>query len=51
MEKRNIYLNLPCELIEKIDSINKSGDRSEFIADLLNKQIKQTHMETKIAEK
>ena len=41
MNKKNIYLNLPCELIEKIDSINNFGDRSKFIAELLEKQLNQ----------
>jgi len=39
MEKKTIFLELPCELVEKIDNINTMGDRSAFVSDLLNKQI------------
>ena len=51
MDKKNIYLKLPCELIDKIDNINNLGDRSEFIADLLEKQLKQNQTRTKIIKK
>lgn len=39
MEKKNIILELPCELIDKIDRLNKTDDRSEFISDILEKQL------------
>ena len=41
MEKKNVFLELPCELIEKIDRINNLGDRSAFITGLLEKQIEK----------
>jgi hypothetical protein len=39
MEKKTIFLELPCELIEKIDRKNLMGDRSTFITNLLEKQL------------
>ena len=39
MEKKTLFLELPCELIEKIDRFNQMGDRSVFITDLLEKQL------------
>lgn len=39
MEKKTLFLELPCELIEKIDRFNQIGDRSAFISDLLEKQL------------
>jgi len=41
MEKKNIILELPCELIDKIDRMNTSEDRSAFISSLLEKQIEE----------
>ena len=41
MEKKTIFLELPCELIEKIDTLNTFGDRSLFITNLLEQQINQ----------
>ena len=41
MEKKNIILELPCELIEKIDRLNTSDDRSAFISNLLEKQLEE----------
>lgn len=41
MEKKTIILELPCELIEKIDRMNTLGDRSAFVAHLLEEQIKK----------
>jgi hypothetical protein len=40
MEKKTIILNLSCELIDKIDKLNTTGDRSSFISDLLEEQLK-----------
>jgi len=40
MEKKTIYLELPCEMIDLIDRQNSMGDRSLFITDLLEKQLK-----------
>jgi hypothetical protein len=42
MEKKTIFLEIPCELIEKIDSLNSFGDRSVFITNLLEQQIRNT---------
>jgi hypothetical protein len=41
MEKKNIILELPCELIDKIDKMNTTEDRSVFISSLLEKQIEE----------
>jgi hypothetical protein len=41
MEKKNIILELPCELIDKIDRINTTDDRSAFISSLLEKQVEE----------
>ena len=42
MEKRTVFLELPCELIDKIDMLNNIGDRSSFITSLLEKQLRQS---------
>jgi hypothetical protein len=39
MEKKTLFLELPCELIEKIDRFNQMGDRSAYVTNLLEKQI------------
>jgi len=39
MEKKIIFLELPTDVIEKIDDQNKIGTRSVFISDLLEKQL------------
>ena len=39
MEKKTVFLELPCELIEKIDHLNTLGDRSAFVTDLIKKQL------------
>ena len=39
MEKKTLFLELPCELIDKIDRFNQMGDRSVYITDLLEKQL------------
>ena len=41
MEKKTIILELPSELVEKIDRLNTMGDRSAFVKDLLEKQLQQ----------
>jgi hypothetical protein len=41
MEKKTIFLELPSEMIERIDRENVAGDRSQFISDLLEKQLQQ----------
>ena len=43
MEEKTIILNLSSELIDKIDSINPIGDRSAFISNLLEDQIKSSY--------
>jgi len=59
MEKKTILLELPCELIDKIDSLNSMGDRSAFVTHLLEKQTQQkeetgidanTELTTKMSE-
>ena len=42
MEKRTIFLELPAEIIDRIDRQNSIGDRSTFISDLLNRQLDNT---------
>ena len=42
MEKKTIILEIPCEIIDKIDSLNTTGDRSTFISNLLEQQIKES---------
>jgi hypothetical protein len=39
MEKKTIFLELPAEMIDRIDRSNVMGDRSAFISDLLSKQL------------
>ena len=39
MERKTIILELPSELIDKIDRLNAIGDRSTFISNLLENQI------------
>ena len=40
MDKKTIILELSSELIDKIDRLNIIGDRSKFISNLLEEQIK-----------
>jgi hypothetical protein len=40
MNKKTIILELSSELIDKIDRLNIIGDRSKFISNLLEEQIK-----------
>ena len=39
MEKKIIFLELPTNIIEKIDDQNKIGTRSVFISDMLEKRL------------
>jgi len=39
MEKKTIFLELPIEIVERIDRENILGDRSTFVSDLLEKQL------------
>ncbi len=39
MNKKTVYIELPCELVDRIDNINDIGDRSKFIGDILRKQV------------
>jgi len=39
MEKKTIFLELPTEVVDRIDRKNMMGDRSLFITDLLEKQL------------
>jgi hypothetical protein len=50
VEKRTIFLELPCEMIEKIDTWNPKGDRSLFVTELLEKQLQNENSKTDIAE-
>ena len=40
MHKKTILLELPAEIVDKIDQQNVSGDRSTFISHLLDTQFK-----------
>jgi len=46
MEKKNIILELPCELIDKIDRLNTTNDRSTFISNMLEKQLEENERKT-----
>jgi len=39
MEKKTIFLELPAEIIDRIDKKNVIGDRSAFVSNLLEKQL------------
>jgi hypothetical protein len=39
MEKKTIFLELPAEIIDRIDKANVMGDRSAFISNLLERQL------------
>lgn len=41
MEKKTIFLELPTEIIDRIDNENTTGDRSMFVSDMLQKQLEQ----------
>jgi len=41
MEKKSIIINLPAELVDKIDRKNFMGDRSDFITHLLKEKINE----------
>ena len=41
MERKTILLELPSETIDKIDRQNHLGDRSNFISNMLDKQLQQ----------
>jgi len=48
MEKKTILLELPSELIERIDRLNTLGDRSVFITNLLEKQLQKQETQTSL---
>ena len=50
MDKKTIFLELPAEIIDRIDKQNIIGDRSLFITDLLNKQLQQNISTMDISE-
>ncbi len=39
MEKKTVFLELPSEMIDRIDEHNTLGDRSVFISNLIDKQL------------
>ena len=39
MEKKTIFLELPAEIVDRIDKENVMGDRSAFISNLLERQL------------
>jgi len=50
MEKKIIFLELPVEIVEKIDEQNIIGDRSVFISELLAKQLHNEFSKMEITE-
>ena len=44
MEKKKVILELPCELIDKIDRLNNLEDRSDFISHLIEKQLEISNL-------
>jgi hypothetical protein len=46
VEKRTIFLELPCEMIEKIDAWNNVGDGSLFVTELLERQLQNAVSKT-----
>ena len=42
MDKKTIFLELPSEMVDRIDRENVTGDRSSFISDLLNRQLQDS---------
>ncbi len=50
MEKKIIFLELPIDIVEKIDEKNTTGDRSVFISDLIEKQLHHEFSKMTIAE-
>lgn len=48
MEKKTILLELPCELVEKIDRLNTLGDRSLFVTKLLEEQLQKQETQTSL---
>jgi len=42
MEKKTIFLELPAEMVERIDRENVMGDRSVFISNLLERQLQDS---------
>jgi hypothetical protein len=46
MENKSIILNLPSELIDKIDQLNKMDNRSTFIKKLLEEQLQSLHSDS-----
>ena len=49
MEKKTIFIELPCETIDKIDHWNNMGDRSIFVNELLEKQLERQIHRSSIA--
>jgi len=50
MEKKIIFLELPVDIVEKIDEKNLMGDRSVFVSDLIEKQLHHDFSEMKVNE-
>jgi len=42
MEKKTIFLELPAEMVDRIDRENVMGDRSAFISNLLERQLQDS---------
>ena len=41
MDKKTVYLELPSEIIDRVDHLNFGGDRSNFIAGLLSNSLER----------
>ena len=42
MEKKTVFLELPAEIVDKIDKENVMGDRSAFVTNLLERQLQDS---------
>ncbi|OYT30169.1 hypothetical protein B6U98_00070 [Thermoplasmatales archaeon ex4572_165] len=40
MDKKTIFLELPAEIVDRIDQENTTGDRSAYVSDLLHAKFK-----------
>ena len=51
MDRKTIFLELPAEMIDRIDRENIIGDRSAFISNLLEKQLEEIDVSTELQTK
>ncbi|MBN2602514.1 MAG: hypothetical protein JXA91_00075 [Candidatus Thermoplasmatota archaeon] len=51
MDRKTIFLELPAEMIDRIDRENIIGDRSAFISNLLERQLEEIDVSTELQTK